>query len=78
MKGIAVSREERTMDVVSLPKASFDRALSYMIGSSCLGISGDRDLPPAGQRDRKGDLPGNEVRNRSLFVFVNRRSLTEI
>ncbi len=68
MKGIEISREERTMDAVSLPKADFDRALSYMIGSSCLGISGDRDLPPD-QRDRKGDLPRNEVRNRSLFVF---------
>ncbi len=38
MKGIAVSREERIMDVVSLPKANFERALIYMIGSSYLGI----------------------------------------
>jgi hypothetical protein len=47
MKGIEVSREERTMDVVSLPKANFDRALSSLIESSYSGTSGDPDLPPA-------------------------------
>jgi hypothetical protein len=50
MKGIEVSREERTMDVVSLPKANFDRALSSLIESSYSGTSGDPDLPEGSKR----------------------------